>query len=260
MENLARKVGVEINKNATADEIVHHNKRVTGLKVNGSFVAGDYVLNGADVVYSYEKLLDGFENKARQLKKMEPSISGLVFLWGVKGEYPMLKHHNILFSHDYQSEFRQIFEEQTAPDDPTIYIAITSKKDRDHAPAGHENWFVLLNMPYITAQQDWNTIVKKMKQKVLEKLRSIGIELRDNIVVEKILTPIDFKELYFSNRGSIYGLSSNSRSAAFRRVSNRSRDVEGLFFASGSSHPGGGVPLVILAGKIASGLIQRYQR
>lgn len=79
-----------------------------------------------------------------------------------------------------------------------------------------------------------------MKQKVLEKLRSIGIELQDNIVVEKILTPIDFKERYFSNRGSIYGLSSNSRSAAFRRVPNRSRDVEGLFFASGSSIPEAG--------------------
>ena len=258
LEKLAEKTGVQIFKNTQVDNIEHNGEKVKGILANGELIDGDYVLDGADVVYSFDDLIGGFDSQTKKLAKMEPSISGLVFLWGVKIESENLKHHNILFSEEYQQEFHQIFDDLEAPDDPTVYIAITSKKDKAHAPDSHENWFVLLNMPYLSENQDWNTIAAKMKKRVFEKLNNIGIDIRDKIVTEKVLTPKDFEQRYFTNKGSIYGLSSNSRSAAFRRPANRSRDLKGLFFAGGSSHPGGGVPLVMLSGKIASELIQKH--
>ncbi|MEL6821680.1 MAG: hypothetical protein AAFP70_07970 [Calditrichota bacterium] len=180
----------------------------------------------------------------------------MVFLWGVKKHNPQLCHHNILFSEDYRNEFRQIFEGKTIPDDPTVYVSITSRSDASHAPSGRENWFVLLNMPYLNGQ-DWKQAVPQMRSAVLKRLRKNGLDIASSIEIEKVITPEDFYRKYGSNRGSIYGISSNRRSTAFKRPANRSRQVDGLFFAGGSSHPGGGVPLVILSGKMCADLVSR---
>jgi phytoene desaturase len=86
-------------------------------------------------------------------------------------------------------------------------------------------------------------------------LRKFNLDISGNIVAERSITPADFYELFASNRGSIYGLSSNSRLTAFRRPPNRSRLIRGLYFTGGSTHPGGGIPLVLLSGKISAELI-----
>jgi phytoene dehydrogenase-like protein len=82
-----------------------------------------------------------------------------------------------------------------------------------------------------------------------------GLEgLSEAIEVERIITPAMFAARYNAFRGAIYGTSSNSRFAAFRRPPNRSRALHGLYFAGGSAHPGGGIPLVLLSGKMAGEL------
>jgi len=74
---------------------------------------------------------------------------------------------------------------------------------------------------------------------------------------EKIITPEDFLKTYRANRGSIYGVSSNKLTSAFLRPPNKARDIEGLYFAGGATHPGGGIPLVLLSGKMAAELVMR---
>ena len=125
----------------------------------------------------------------------------------------------------------------------------------EHAAPDGENWFVLLNMPWLVDGQDWDTIKNRMRQAVFKRLKRDGFDIEDHIRHEIVWTPRDFYQLYSSNKGSIYGLSSNSRMAAFRRPPNRSRDLEGLYFAGGSVHPGGGIPLVLLSGRITAELI-----
>ncbi len=80
-------------------------------------------------------------------------------------------------------------------------------------------------------------------------------DIREHIVCEAILTPQDFYEKYGANAGSIYGLSSNSRMAPFTRPGNTSK-IRNLYLVGGSTHPGGGVPLVMLSGKIVAELIE----
>ena len=94
-----------------------------------------------------------------------------------------------------------------------------------------------------------------MRKVVLDRLKQLGFDIADQIEVEQIYTPEDFCALYASNQGSIYGVSSNRKTTAFRRLPNRSRLLDGLYFAGGSVHPGGGIPLVILSGKMAATLI-----
>lgn len=258
LHEVAVALGVKIETESPVSKIEHRKGQVIGVRVYGEFVPADAVLCNADVVESFNRLIDGDEGYRAKLNALEPSISGMVFLWGVEGKHDALAHHNIIFSQDYLREFQQIFDELTPPDDPTVYVAITSKSDLQHAPADGENWFVLLNMPYLAPGQEWDSAVHSMRAKVLQKLAKLGIHVEGKIRVEKVLTPVDFHDWFGSNRGSIYGLSSNSRNAAFLRPPNRSRRLKGLFFAGGSTHPGGGVPLVIQSGKIAAQLISEY--
>lgn len=255
LEAVACGLGVQIRTSARVEKICHNGKRISGVQVNGEKFETDYVVCGADAVIAHDELIDGYQRRSKKLNRLEPSLSGMVFLWGVKGKYPELEHHNIIFSGEYDTEFKQIFKHQRVPDDPTIYIAITSKTDTEHAPSDGENWFVLLNMPYLAPGQMWEKEKVRMRTVVLDRLKHLGFDIADRIEVEQIYTPEDFSELYASNQGSIYGVSSNSRTTAFKRLPNRSRVLKGLYFAGGSVHPGGGIPLVILSGKMAATLI-----
>ncbi|MDE0014291.1 MAG: phytoene desaturase family protein [Candidatus Poribacteria bacterium] len=252
---VARELGVQIHTSAKVEKICRDGKRASGVLVNGEKIESDYVLCGADAIVAHDELIDGHQNRRERLNRLEPSLSGMVFLWGVRAKHPKLAHHNIIFSSDYDAEFKQIFKRQQVPDEPTIYIAITSKADASHAPVDGENWFVLLNMPYLAPGQIWEKEKDRMRSVVLDKLKRLGFDIEDRIEVEQIYTPEDFSELYASNRGSIYGISSNSKTTAFKRIPNRSRILDRLYFAGGSVHPGGGIPLVILSGKMAAALI-----
>jgi phytoene desaturase len=100
VENLVNNLvnsGVEFRFHSEVNKIVHRNGRVTGIEVNGKLEEFDVVISNSDVVNTFEKLIDGFPGKRKKLQKMEPSISGMVFLWGVEGEYPSLEHHNVFF-------------------------------------------------------------------------------------------------------------------------------------------------------------------
>ena len=258
LESLALNLGVEIHTNSPVQQIIHHSRRVRGVLVGDKFFETDYIVCNADVVSARNQLISGFPKREEKLNRLEPSLSGMVFLWGVSKKHPELAHHNIIFSQDYHQEFTHIFDKKRAPDDPTVYIAITAKTDSDHAPANGENWFVLLNMPYLKKGQDWEAETARMRETILQKLQRRGIKISQHIETERVYTPETFYRLYGSNRGSIYGISSNSRSTAFRRPANRSRDIEGLYFAGGSTHPGGGIPLVLLSGKITARLIAEH--
>ncbi len=255
LAGLADELGVEVHTGATVRRIRHRNKQVRSIETSVGEMRADAVLCNMDVVTAHRRLLPEYAAKAAKLEKLEPSLSGMVFLWGVKGRHEQLSHHNILFSQDYQHEFKQLFETLIVPDDPTVYISITERADADHAPDSCENWFVLVNMPYLAPGQDWDEAVQRTREAVLRKLREIGIDLAGKVETEQILTPEDFAMRTASNRGSIYGLSSNGRAAAFRRPPNRSRELNGLYFAGGSVHPGGGIPLTLLSGQMAAELI-----
>ena len=290
LATVAREKGVQIRTSAEVEHICRvGNQRVNGVQVNGERVDADYVLCGADAVVAYHELIltqnatpkprtrfqtsknmrafrvlsmlkarilgQAQQQQREKVNQLEPSLSAMVFLWGVKGKHPKLAHHNIIFSSDYNTEFRQIFRHQQVPDEPTIYIAITSKADAAHAPTDGENWFVLLNMPYLAPGQMWEQEKVRMRAVVLDRLKQLGFDIADQIAVEQTYTPEDFAALYASNRGSIYGVSSNSKTTAFKRLPNRSRHLKGLYFAGGSVHPGGGIPLVMLSGKMAATLI-----
>jgi phytoene dehydrogenase-like protein len=224
-------------------------------------VAGaDVVVTNADVASTYTDLLgDPDAPYAKRYRRLEPSSSALVFYWGIRGAFPELGVNNIFFSKDYPAEFNCIFKELRCPDDPTVYVNITSKTTPGDAPPGCENWFVLVNAPR-NEGQDWAGEVQRMRKRVLEILEGrLGRRVGDLVEAEDVMTPQDIEEKTGSRKGSLYGISSNSKLSAFLRHPNRSRRYPGLYFCGGSAHPGGGMPLALLSGSIAAGLVKRYQ-
>jgi phytoene dehydrogenase-like protein len=183
---------------------------------------------------------------------LEPSCSGFVLFLGVRGAFERLAHHNIFFSADYPREFDDIFRRKRPAEDPTLYVCVTSKSDPAHAPVGHENWFVLVNAPYLNPGVDWTREAASYAERVLNSLCAQSGLRRDQIVVQQIMTPDDIQTRYGGHFGAIYGYSSNSMAAAFMRPANRDGAIRRLYYASGSAHPGGGVPLVTLSGMAAA--------
>lgn len=251
LERLARELGVKIFTEAEAEKIVVENGRAVGVRVNGETVRADIVISNADAIETYRSLLD-----SKKFQNREPSCSGFVLLLGTRRKFDSLAHHNIFFADDYQAEFDAIFKRKIPAPHPTIYICATSRTDATQAPEGHENLFVLINAPSTSAHTDWRQETQNYRDLIIKKLENFGVQdLESSIDFERILTPEDFEKTYRANRGSIYGISSNGVFSAFMRVPNQSRDTENLYFVGGATHPGGGIPLVLLSAKMTSDLI-----
>ena len=218
------------------------------------------LVSDVDILTLYNSILNKpKEKEAIRYKKLPPSTSGLVYYLGIKKSFSELGVHNIFFSKNYQKEFSQIHKEKKLPDDPTVYINITSKITPEDAPPDGENWFILINSPPDDGR-NWKDIATAYKEKVLDKIEyHLEKSIRELIEVDEILTPDLIQQNTGSWRGSLYGISSNTRTAAFLRHSNRVNRYPGLYAVGGSVHPGGGMPLVTLSGKITAGLIEKYQ-
>jgi phytoene desaturase len=259
LERLAGELGVAVRTGCTVKQIQVQGRRVTGVELaTGEVVPAQAVIANVDVAQVYEKLLPPGSVPLRTVKRLtgaEPSCSGYVLLLGIQGEHPKLAQHNILFSSNYRREFDDIFRRGIPPDEPTVYIAITSKADPSHAPPGCENWFVMVNAPALGPGFDWIRNAGAYRERVLDTLARFGLDVRGKILCEQALTPLDIERLTGARRGALYGSSSNDMLAAFRRPHNRCPDLRGLYFCGGTSHPGGGVPMVILSGKIAAQLL-----
>ena len=255
LERIAERLGARFRYGTPVERITVDAARVTGVQLREGFEAHDAVVSNADAVYTMTRLLGETGSAARKRSErygeLEPSCSGLVFLWGIRGRHEQLAHHNIFFSDDYAREFEDIFTRRLPPGDPTVYVSITSRADAGHAPEGHENWFVLVNMPYLT-EENRDAGIATVREAILRRLRHAGLDIEQRIVCEETITPADLERRYNANRGSIYGISSNSRNAAFLRPQNAPRSPKGLYLCGGSAHPGGGVPLVLLSGKLAA--------
>jgi phytoene desaturase len=187
----------------------------------------------------------------------KPSSSALIFYWGIKKKFKELDVHNIFFSDNYKAEFKEIFSDQEIGQDPTIYIHISSKANPQDAPEYGENWFVMVNAPYV-AEQDWKKQIARTRERILARLsHQLGEEIESLIEVEEMLTPQLIYEKTGSYKGALYGSSSNNPLSAFLRQPNFSKKHKGLYFCGGSVHPGGGIPLALLSAKITSNIIKQ---
>ncbi len=259
MESLAVSAGVNFRfgEQALGIECRGPGGAVSAVRTGADVYPAGTVISNVDVQLTYRNLLNEPEAAAAvRYRSLEPSSSGLVFFWGMKRQFPELGLNNIFFSGDYPAEFRALFEELRLPGEPTVYVNITSKISPEDAPSGRENWFVLVNAPR-NAGQSWKEETERVRKAVISRLnRALNTDIEPLIAVEETLDPAGIEAETGSLHGSLYGISSNTKTAAFLRHRNRSTQHPGLYFTGGSVHPGGGMPLAVLSGKIAADLVR----
>ncbi len=252
---VAESVGVEIHTGAEVASIDTADGRVTSVGlVDGATIAADVVIANADAEHLYRDLL-GDQRALRRVQRAERSSSGFVICVAVRGTTEGLAHHNVWFSTDYRREFEEIGAGRF-PTDPTVYACVSSVTDPSQAPAGEENWFLLVNTApgcRIDAARATESVFSALEA------RQPGLDLTGRARVLATLTPADLEQRYRAPGGAIYGTSSNGRRAAFARPRNIS-GVDGLYLVGGSSHPGGGLPLVTMSARIVDEAISGARR
>jgi phytoene desaturase len=256
---LAEKKGVKFFMNSPVERIIYADGKAHGVVVNDKNISADVVVSNADIYFTWKNLI-GRNDLARKVTKPERSSSAIVFYWGINKKFEELDLHNIFFSKNYQQEFDHIFKQKKPFTDPTIYVNITSKYDPSHAPAGKENWFVMINVP-ANHGQDWQDIKDQIRRIVIDKLSLIlKTALEPLIESESILDPIIIEENTGSYMGALYGSSSNNKMAAFKRPANYTSYIKNLFFCGGTVHPGGGIPLCLKSAQITASLVAESKR
>jgi len=259
LEKICREMNVEIHYEQELTDAEIRNKNISKLKFTGADNNVHEEENFDTVILNFTNSSDLMD--ADYFDSEDWSCSVFIMLLGIDKEFKELSHHNILFSDDYEKEFIEIFEKKLPAGDMTIYISI-SKKDEDmDAPPGCENWVLLVNAPFLNKNFKWTHENKLLyKKKILDRIECFTFlfdeSIRNHIKFCEIFSPEDFLKKYNSEFGSIYGLSSNSLYTLIKRPRNKSKKFENLYFVGGNTHPGGGVPLCFLSGKIVSGLVE----
>ncbi|KIL48842.1 hypothetical protein KP77_20530 [Jeotgalibacillus alimentarius] len=244
-EEVFKKLGGEIIYGETAVEICIKDQTAYAVKTDsGALYEFDRLVINGDYVTSTRNLIKESDRKGlsnRKLDQYEPSISAFVILAGLKTYQPDIHHHQVYFPEDYQKEFEDIFTYKRFPEDPTIYISHSAYTDQSVSKGS--NLFILVNAPAASIES-----VESYKKKIYRILESKGIPISEQLEVEKVFTPDTLKSMFKAYKGSIYGLSSNSMKDAFLRPGNKSKYVKHLYYTGGSTHPGGGSPMVVMSG------------
>jgi len=134
--------------------------------------------------------------------------------------------------------------------------------DRMRPDQDSEAWFILVNTPRNGRDPrhgvDWDAPgrAEAYADLLLARLAERGVDIRERVLWREIRSPADLERSTRAPGGSIYGSSSNGARAAFQRPANQS-PVPGLYLVGGSSHPGGGLPLVGMGAEIVAGLVGR---
>ncbi len=230
-------LGGELRYDAPVRGVVRgRHRHASGVRIAEGVVAADHVVWNGDAL-ALARQLDGGRHARR-----ERSLSGLALMLAVDGHTPGHAHHEIRFPTSYDAEMDDLFVHRRPVRDPTLYVSTSSITSPDEAPAGGENWFVLVNAP-TGVGADW----------VAEADRVVArLGVGDRVRARHVRSPADLEAETGALGGAIYGDAPHGRLGSIGRPGHRVRGVRNLWRVGGTAHPGGGLPLVMLGGALVA--------
>lgn len=241
VERLAREKGARFRYGVGAARIEVHNGKASGVRLaDAEVLAASQVIFNGDPAALADGLLGQEALAVRKVEEKARSLSALVWLAHGKTSGFDLAHHNVFFSNDYAAEFREIAAGH-APSQPTAYVCAL----------GQDRLQIIVNAPangdsHIYSPEEKETCTANM----LERLSACGLELEQPFP-HQLVTPNDFANLFPATGGALYGRASHGWAASFLRPGSRTK-IPGLYCAGGATHPGAGVPMAALSGRLAS--------
>lgn len=261
MERLFLELGGQIKYNTEVEQIVIEDGKASGVLLNGEIMHSDLVMCNADFPYAMKNLIKESQHKGKYTDKkidgMDYSCSCFVLYLGMDKKYPQIENvHNFVFSENLDKNIEQIFNGEII-EDPSLYMYIGSKKDQTMAPEGKDGIYVLMPISDLkTMKYEWTDEVAAMyREKMISKLKNLPgmTDIEEEIVTETMITPLDFEERYNAYNGATFGLRPTLTQSVHLRPQSKATHCDNLYFTGSSTHPGAGVPIVLLSSKIAVG-------
>lgn len=256
LTSIAEKLGVKFIYNAAVKQIQTSDSSVTSVVTeDGREWTADVYVGNADLPYIYDALLPDRVEAAKLEKKLY-TCSTIMFYWGVDREFPQIAHHNVFLGGDYRGSFESIFKDHQLPAEPSFYVHAPARTDSTAAPEGQDTLYVLVPVGHMDdeREQNWNKMVRHARETVFRRLaQDIGIDdLEQHIKFEIVYQPKVWKERFNLAKGAAFGLSHNFAQVGFFRPQNRHAKYKNLYFAGASTHPGTGLPIVLLSAKLTT--------
>lgn len=254
LTGLIREHGGSVTFNAGVGELEARSGLINGVRLeSGERVAGDIVIANADVASLQHGHLGRSAVSALPHRRRENrSLSAVT--WSMLAETSGfdLSHHNVFFPDDYPQEFIDIFRDQRLPDRPAVYICAQDRSPGATPPRGRERLFMIANSPangdQLTLDSDTRS---RLEAAVFGLLKDCGLEIGRSLDHRVMTTPSDFESMFPGTGGALYGTATHGWRASFTRPTARSR-TRGLYLTGGGIHPGAGVPMVAISGRLAA--------
>ncbi len=262
LTRIAEGHGVRFVYNAPVRQIELQGDRASGVVLeDGSRLSADIVIANADLPYVYDQLLPD-RAEARRMMGKQFTCSTIMFYWATDKVYPQLDHHNVFLSSDYRGSFESIFKGYTLPERPSFYIHVPNRTDPAAAPPGGDDLMVLVPVGCMQDgyEQDYESLRERARQTVLTRLARDGItDLTAHIKSEVSYIPPDWQRMFNLARGAAFGLGHNFTQVGYLRPRNRHARYKNLYFCGASTHPGTGVPIVLIGARLIEERILKEQ-
>ncbi|MBX5449014.1 phytoene desaturase family protein [Thermogemmatispora sp.] len=263
MTRLFTSLGGELRCGQPVERILVRAGRIWGvLLADGALLQAEAVVANSDVTTTYLRLLPAEvrpRGLVRRLERARYSMSCFLLYLGLNRQYPQLRHHTIFMPRDYRGLIRALFDGQGLPQDLALYLHTPTRTDASLAPPGGESLYVLAPVPHLGHGIDWQREAPRLRERILSYLEEqAGLTgLRASIVYEQRFTPLDFAGELRSHLGAAFSLEPTLFQSAYFRPHNRAPDLEGLYFVGAGTHPGAGIPGVLLSASITARLVRQ---
>ncbi len=252
LARLFQDIGGTLYLSTEARRIVTQQRRVTGVETTQGFLPADIVVSNADYRHTYLQLVDKADLPSVApllVKRHTYSMSAFLIYLGLSKQYPgLLPHHTIVLGPRYRGLVRDIFRARSLPDDFSLYLHTPTRTEAAMAPPDGESLYLLSPVPNLRAPIDWGLTAEPYAQKILNHLQDRLLpDLQKHIVAKRLYTPVDFAKDRNCSEGSPWGVEPRLSQTANLRPHNKSLWLEGLYLVGTSTHPGAGVPGVILS-------------
>jgi 1-hydroxycarotenoid 3,4-desaturase len=258
LARVAEKLGVVIRTGEHVSEILVQNGRAAGIRLaSGERLPADVVVHNGDPSALAKGFLGSNVKKAASSQD-ERSLSAVTwaFVAEPQGKFPLVRH-NVFFSKDYVAEFRELFDRFVLPSEPTVYVCAQDRDESGHAPPGPERFLCLVNAP---AKGDERPLaiseIRQCEKAMFSLLERAGLVFPPSNEPTVVTTPSDFDRMFPGTGGALYGPASHGWRSPFTRASSRAK-MPGLYLAGGAAHPGAGVPMAALSGRLAANAVMQ---
>jgi len=252
---VAHQARVEFAFDTAVIHIELNGKNAKGVRLeDGQRLEADAVLANADLPYVYQDLLPP-DGQADQLARKRYSCSVISFFWGLDRPYQALGPHTLFLADDYRQNFDEIIRDLTIPQKPSLYLHAPARLDSSMAPAGEDTLIAIVPVGHMNERQnqDWKALIGQARQAVFRRLKILGItDLEAHIKFETCFTPLSWRKRYNLVKGSTHGLSHNLMQLGYFRPGNRHTRYHNLYFVGASTHPGTGMPTVLISARLTA--------